>query len=349
VNAPVYVACSGEPARDRDVVLSVWQHAFGQESRPHAAKFDWFYLDCPWGKPLLELLEHTPTAACVGTAAAGPRRMLWQGSAIRAGVLVDMTVAAQHRTLGPALTLQSGLQKAAAERFDLLYGFPNPKAIAVVQRAGYSVIGELRRFSRVLRHGSYFTRFMPRLPAQSLGWLFDKWCDVKRASHRWIDPRLTTAWCDHADSRMDELWIKSEHGDGLIAIRDMAFLRWRFDAKPGIATRYLCLSERSGGPLVAWFACQVDGLCLRVRDFWSRDAACGLDRASIDALLQAARRDGHASVSVEYAAPASKFPGWLAAGFVERERQPIVARWLDAAAYGEALTDFHLTAADEDE
>ena len=70
---------------------------------------------------------------------------------------------------------------------------------------------------------------------------------------------------------------------------------------------------------------------------------------SIDSLLQAARRHGHASVSVEYGAPVSKFSGWLAAGFVERERQPIVARWLDAATYGQTLPDFHLTTADEDE
>jgi hypothetical protein len=351
VNASVYVACSGEPARDRDIVLSVWQEALEHTSRSHAAKFDWFYLGCPWGTPLLELLKHTPTTTCVGTTAAGPRRMLWRGREIRAGVLVDMAVAAQHRTLGPALILQNGLQTAAAERFDLLYGFPNPKAVAVANRAGYPVIGALRRYTCVLRHGSYFARLMPRLLAQPLGRLFDAWRDAQRTIRAWFDPRLVAAWCDCSDPRMDELWRNSEHGNGLIAVRDTALLRWRFDELPGIETRYLCLSERSDGPLVAWFACQTDGAGLHVRDFWSRDAAYGTSRAQIGALIRAARRDPdqHGFVSVEYAAPAPKLSGWLTAGFIERERQPIVGRWLDAAAHRQALTDFHLTAADEDE
>jgi len=349
--APVYLACTGEPTRDRDIVLSVWQEALDHTSRSHAAKFDWFYLGCPWGTPLLELLKHMPASACIGTAAAGPRRMLWNGRAIRAGVLVDMAVAAQHRTLGPALTLQNGLQAAAAERFDLLYGFPNPKAVAVAKRAGYPVIGELRRYSCVLRHGSYFARHMPKLLAQPLGWLFDTWRDARRAIRARFDASLTSTWCDRADPRMDELWRNSEHGDGLIAVRDTALLRWRFDELPGIKTRYLCLSERSDGPLQAWFACQVDGTSLCVRDFWSRDAACGSSRAQIDALIRAARRspDRHAAISVEYAAPASRLSGWLAAGFVERDRQPIVGCWLDTTDGRQALANFHLTAADEDE
>lgn len=348
--APVYLACTGAAAHDRDTVLSVWQEALGHTARPHAAKFDWFYLGCPWGTPLLELLQHTPTASWIGTAAAGPRRMLWQGHEIRAGVLVDMAVAAQHRTLGPALTLQEGLRTAAAGRFDLLYGFPNPKAVPVTRRAGYPVIGALRRYSCVLRHGGYFTRLMPQLLAQPLGRLLDAWRDAQRAVRAWLDPRLVAIWCERADPRMDELWRNSEHGNSLIAVRDMAMLRWRFDELPGIETRYLCLSERSDGPLLAWFACQAEGATLHVRDFWSRDAAHGTSRAQINALIRAVRRDPgrHAAVSVEYAAPAPKLSGWLAAGFVEREHQPIVGCWLDAA--GEQMpTDLHFTAADEDE
>jgi hypothetical protein len=352
VPEPVYVACVGDAVRDRYVVLSTWQGALGDETRHHAAKYDWFYLGCPWGTPLLELLNYTPKAACVGTCATGPRRMLWQGREMRAGVLVDMAVTAQHRTLGPALILQAGLMAAAADRFDLLYGFPNPKATAVVRRAGYPVIGELRRFSCVLRHGSYFARLMPKFVAQPMGWLVDRLRDGQRMLRAQRKPRLVATWHDCADPRMDELWLNSEHGSGLIAIRDAAMLRWRFDALPGIRTRYLCLTESGKDSLLAWFACQIDGTTLHVRDFWSCDAAQGMRRSHIDALIRAARRDErYAAVSVEYAAPAAKLSGWLAAGFVAREGQPIVGRWLheNETAGAQEWADFHLTAADEDE
>ena len=346
---PAYIAYAGNAARDRESTLSIWQDALGHESRRHAAKFDWFYLGCPWGTPLLVLLNHTSSSACVGTTGAGPRRMLWQGREIRAGVLADMAVAIRHRSLGPALMLQAGLMAAAADRFDLLYGFPNSKSIGVAKRAGYPVIGELRRFSCVLRHGSYFARFMPRMLARPLGRIVDALRDMQRTLRARRYPRPIASWCACADPRMDELWLISEHGSGLIAVRDTALLRWRFDELPSIKTRYLCLSEPGDGPMLAWFACQVDGTILHVRDFWSRDAARGVSRSQIEALIHAVRCAGHGAVSVEYAAPASKLAGWLAAGFVERERRPIIARWLQAATDGHALTDFHLTAADEDE
>ncbi|HEY8682566.1 MAG TPA: hypothetical protein VIM06_05290, partial [Rhodanobacter sp.] len=305
--APAYLARVGDAAGDRATVLSIWQGVLGEEKRRHAAKYDWFYLGCPWGEPLLELLQHTQTATCVATAAAGSRRMLWRGRAIRAGVLADMAVSTRHRTLGPALTLQSGLMAAASGRFDLLYGFPNPKATAVAQRAGYPVIGQLRRYTCVLRHGGYFARLMPRILAQVLGWMFDAFRDGQRAVHASAHPRMTATWHDAADSRMDELWQSSPHGNGLIAVRDAAMLRWRFDQLPEIRTRYLYLSESGTDSLQAWFACQTDGTSLHVRDFWSRDAAQGIRRTLVDALGRAVRRTGerYTSLSVEYAAPAS--------------------------------------------
>ena len=95
------------------------------------AKYDWFYLRCPFGPPLLQLLRAGSAGTAVGACGAGRRRMLWKGREIRAGVLVDLAVAREHRSLGPALMLQQGLVAAGHNELDLLYGFPNPKAAPV--------------------------------------------------------------------------------------------------------------------------------------------------------------------------------------------------------------------------
>lgn len=347
--APVYAARIGDAFFDRELVLAVWQGALSQESRLHAAKYEWFHQRCPGGPSLLALIDHAPTGACIGTSAVGQRRMLWQGREIRAGVMADMAISAQHRTLGPVLILQAKLLDAAAGRFDWLYGFPNAKSIAVAKRAGFPVIGQLRRYSRILRHGGYLSRVVPQAIARPLGWLFDILLDTRRWLTRRLGKPLIAEWSDRVDPGMDQLWLESAHGDGLIAVRDSAFLRWRFDECPGALTRYLYLRERHAGPLLAWFACQVDGTTLHVRDFWSRDAAGGLPRSQVEALLLAARRDSssHSAVSVEYAAAPPKLAGWLAAGFTERARRSIIGRHLTE---GRAqITHLHLTAADEDE
>ncbi len=346
---PVYAARTGDTLRDRELVLAVWQGALSQGSRLHSMKYEWFHQHCPAGPTLLVLIDHRPTNTCVGTSAAGRRRMLWQGHEIHAGVMADMAISRQHRTLGPVLTLQGKLLDSAAGKFDLLYGFPNAKSIAVAKRAGFPIIGQLRRYSRILRHGEYLIRVMPPQIARPMGWLFDVFMDVRRWLRLRIGKRIIVDWSRSVDPGMDQLWQESPHGNGLVAVRDSAFLRWRFDEYPGTSTRYLYLREQPAGPLLAWFACQTEGTTLYVRDFWSRDAAKGLPRSQIEALLRSARLDSNAysAVSVEYAAAAEKLVGWLAAGFIERAIRSIVGRHLSEACAH--ICDLHLTAADEDE
>ena len=91
---------------------------------------------------------------------------------VRAGLLANLMVAKEHRTLWPAMKLMRRLvhdSKAAGE-LDLLYGDPNEAALAIVKAVGFRVAGALRRFvlpladprksvDLVLRAYHFFTRF----------------------------------------------------------------------------------------------------------------------------------------------------------------------------------------------
>ena len=147
---------------------------------------------------------------------------------------------------------------------------------------------------------------------------------------------------------MDALWASSPHGDALVSVRDVDYLRWRFDDCPLASTRYLLLSARGSNDLVAWFATQVDDDILRVRDCWSADGARGIDGRHVDALLAAARARGHAAVSVEIGAEASRVAGWRSRGFVARGRRPMYGAVPGNEGGNEGFVAY-LTAADEDE
>ena len=342
-----YVVVGGDVERDREVVLGVWRGNLGRQERLES-KFDWFYGSCPWGAPLLQLLRHELSGAWVGVAAAGPRRMARGDRVVRAGVLVDLAVAPQHRSLGPALTLQKAVLEGGKARFDVLYGFPNPKAAAVFKRAGYAQLGEMVRLARVVRHGTPLERVLPIAAARASGWSLDAADWLRAAVARRGRRQLFAAWASRVDERFDALWASSDHGTALLAPRDAEMLRWRFDAAPSSLpkTRYLLLGDSPDGALSAWFACQTEGTTLHVRDFWSSDAAVGVGRPFVDALLRAAREAGHAVVSVEHAGLASRRASFREAGFVERSRRPVFGAWRDAALRTEEL---HLTSADEDE
>lgn len=341
---PQYVVHAGNALRDRDTVQSIWRGNLGQQDRM-AAKYDWFYLASPHGPPLLQLLRHA-NGDWVGTACAGRRRMRWQGRDITAGVLVDLAVLPEHRSLGPALILQQGLIAAGARHLDLLYGFPNPKAAAVFKRIGYNKLTDIVRYARVLRHGRYLRERMPAWLAAPLGAAADIAIALRDAWRRLGGVSVRTEWRDRADPRMDALWADSAPNSGLVTIRDRRHARWRFDESPLAPTRYLLVTSPNNERLLAWFATQADGATLHVRDFWSRQgAAC--DATHVLALLAAARKAGYASVSVEIAAAAPVIVGWNACGFVERSRRPVFGRWSGADQHEGA--ELFFTSADEDE
>lgn len=344
---PAYTVHEADLVRDRELILGIWRGNLGDDARM-ARKYDWFYRQCPYGEPLTLLLRHEASGEFVGVASAGPRHMMWQGRQITAGVLVDLAVTPQHRSLGPALSLQVALMEAAGKRFDLLYGFPNPKATAVFKRVGYASLGELSRHARVLRHGLYVRRRAPALIAAPAGLLLDL-ADRVRLRLQGVLPHT---WHDQLDaSEADAIWRDSDPGAGPVAIRDSTFLQWRFDQSPLVDVRYLLVRDKQG-QAIAWFACEAREHGLHVHDAWSRDGQAGPSSAHLATLLCATRAKGHASVSIELSAAAQ--PAWQAAGFAARESRPAFGRITagDPAAIGKnpaSLAALHLTSADEDE
>ncbi|WP_017462356.1 GNAT family N-acetyltransferase [Dyella ginsengisoli] len=348
--APSSPAYTIEPARlpgDAADIVRIWGVSRLGRPEAHRPKIDWFYQQCPFGEPTVCLLRDQASGERVGVSSAGPRRMVAGGRVLEAGVLVDFAVHPKHRSLGPAMILQAALMEASAGRFDLLYGVPNPKSLAVVKRLGYAVLGEMRRHARVLRSRRYLARRMPGWLAALAALPVDAAVALTLFARSAWTRSLTAGWSDRVDPRMDVLWQASRLGDTALAARDCVFLRWRFDAWPMVATRYLLVSARDG-TLHAWFACQVEGGVLHVRDFWSAGAIDGVPRACLDLLLHAAWREGLAAVSMECMATAACHAAWQQAGFRERGRRPVIGRWQRGFAAGTPPA-LHLTAADEDQ
>ncbi|MCA0394938.1 MAG: hypothetical protein LCH70_12615 [Proteobacteria bacterium] len=337
---PAYTVHAADLARDREVILGLWRGNLGQDARM-AAKYDWFYRQCPYGEPLTLLLRHEESGAWVGVASAGPRRMRVDGREAMAGVLVDLAVAAEHRSLGPALILQMALMEAGAQRFELLYGFPNDKATAVFKRVGYASLGQLIRYARVLRHGDYARRKLPALLAAPAGFLLDL---ADRVRLWWNAGGLRGDWQVRADPALAAVWSPGQAGSGAVAVRDLDFLRWRIDASPLVEARYLAVRDRHGA-IVAWFACETREFSLHLVDAWSLQGAAGPTSAQLAALLRAARAAGHASVSIELS-DAAATPVWPRAGFLAREPRQVFGRMRDAGA---GMPAAWLTTADEDE
>ncbi|MGY0556471.1 MULTISPECIES: hypothetical protein [unclassified Lysobacter] len=344
-----YSTHPGDAVRDRDAIIALWQGDFGP---PAIApdKYDHFYRDNPDGPAIIQLLRHDPDGELVGVISAGPRPVIWQGKAIRAGVVAYFAVAAGHRTLGPALLLQQSLLEAARGRFDLLYGLPRPSAVGVSRRAGFSVLGTLSRHAKVLRYGDYLQRRLPVAIARPVGALVDSAVRLRDLLAGGVVSDLHWRWSEHSDPRMDTLWHGSTHTCALTSVRDHALLRWRFDMPPAGRARYLLVSD-DDDQLVAWFACDAHAALdqpLEVLDYWAADAMTGIHPKLIRVLVAAARAQRRSAIHLLLTADEQAMAGWRAAGFVARSGQPLIGMWLNPDISPQAMPVLHMTWLEQD-
>lgn len=334
-----YTVRDSRSSEDKTAIIDLWRGNLGDASRL-VWKYEWFYEQSPLGPPLTLLLESrapgSAVAVSVGVATAGRRRFLRGDQTLEAGVLVDLAVVPEHRTLGPALLLQRALRARGLERAALLYGFPNLKAAPVFQRAGYRKLGMMRRYVKVLRPSLYLRRRLPGVLAAPLGLLADavaRWplelAALKGPALRWLALDALVATAQRAATPHLSLF----HGE-----RTPAFVAWRFapEAQPGDVHR-ITFGDDPG-----WIV-ERRADVLMIRD--CRPALLdGAFAQAWNALFRDAARRGITRVEFECLAPAALQQKLGVLGFVGRSERPAFA-----AGDTPVDADWFLTSADEDE
>lgn len=338
---PAYTVRDADLARDREAMLAVWDGNLGEPARMRE-KFDWFYRRCPQGAPLVKLLEHA--GQVVGVCAMGRRRMRQAGTALQAGVMVDIAVLPGHRTLGPALMMQEALTTRAMQELDLLYAFPNPRAVPVFRRLGYRPLGSMTRHVLVLRHAGYLRARLGALPAGVAGPLVDGAMRLHRLPQA---ARLALEWHAQPTAGIQRLCMADAPDGACEGVRDAGFLDWRFHPLFADQVRHALVRERASGEPVGWFAVGRQANQALVHDyrFVGGDEAL---RGGIAALADAMRAQGAASLAVSLHTGDARLAPWMRAGFSARSERPVLARWRGMQD-GAPAPPLHLVAADEDE
>jgi hypothetical protein len=355
-----YEPAVGNVAELRDAAIELWTGRLGVPER-WAAKYEWFYRQAPHGPPLVAIVRQQPVGTLVGIAAAGRRRMRWGDNEVCAGLLADIAVLPEHRTLFPALQLQRELRRQAQGVCALLYGLPNPKAVPVFERVGYRHLGSMQRFAVVVRSCDFLARRMPRRAAKLLGLAVDalvqmrlRWalasntqCEWRAAPWQEIDS-IWRAWSTRSPvDPSDRSGLQA--GTGLWVAREAAFVRWRCGEAPtGPMRFYLAYDARNLQP-IAWLACETEQSVLHLRDWWSVDGCAEQFVNLLRRLRLEAAGMGVSSMSVEHCGAPSVQRALQSAGFAPRSSRPVYGLVLAAPLSAGDNLPWHLTSADEDE
>lgn len=341
-----YAVRAADRQADRAAVLSL----LGEHmSSPPEGKYEWFYLGHPIEPPTVLLLTHGPQADRVGMAGLGTRRICMQGVDRTAGVLVDLVVRAEHRTLYPAVLLQKQMRQTALGMHSVVYGLPNKNSTPVVRRLGYSQVGELVRYSRVLRHGNYLERRLPGWLSRLLGVAADRLVPFFFKPERWKRNTWKGSWVDSFDARFDALWARAKVFNGLIGVRDAQFLAWRFSAQPGHQYRILVMTAPGETGIAGYAVCEPIGTTLHLRDFLVAPTHEGHVHRLIHLVAREAYRQGFFNLSQEFLGPSAWRDSLVAAGMRARDKRMLYACFgpQDEALLG--TLDWYMTSADEDQ
>lgn len=335
-----YTVRESPPADGHTESLAVWERNF--PAIEFAKRYDWYYRRNPCDVYSFLLTDENGRA--IGAAGLAARRFHLFGEERLVGLCSDFSVDAGRRFLSPALQLQRSVLHRGLEQFPFVYGFPNDKAVAVMERVGYRLVCVIPNYTLVLRSAGYLhrTSLSPVSPAVDL------------ATRIWMHLSGVTAADElqethGVDSRFDDLWREADKAM-FTAVRDARFLQWRFLHHPVDRFRVFVLpgeDSRLRGYIVARID---DNGYWRVFDFLVRPRT-GSFKALLFALVRRAYDEGATAVNLEFFGDGRVHRALRAAGFWRRPhwRRVVAAAGDDAqAARLRIEANWYLTSADED-
>jgi len=295
-----YRAVLTDATEARGPLIKLWTENLPVAGDP-SAKLRWFYEENPAGKGEAFLLNDDSGAA-IGCAGMATRELSYGGAVARAALLADFAIDKHHRIGLPALVLQRAVKRHVEAKYALSYGFPNAHAVAIHLRTGYHELGQMARFVRVLRHGTFMQKkYGWERRARFGGAIVDRAIALASLARALPSARsLVLRWETDFDERWDRLWERASRARALVACpRTSAFLRWRFLRKPNERNAIAALVERRSGALVAYAVVRggPDSPAELVDLFGAGPEA--LD-ALLGHLVPALYRRGHTAIEVRY-------------------------------------------------
>ena len=249
--------------QDREAVEHFWYVHHKYELQ---FKYQHFYLDNPAGKARLWLLKKDTSPVILGMIALFPRKVSVNAKTYNAGVIGDIFVDPHHRALGPALMLLKSITRYVdRKKVDFVYTFPNQNADIVTRRVGFSCLGDVDRFVKVIDYQPYLRKTgFPSGVSRSLALVFkyvNNFFSFLQSPGNGDDVICKRVM--QVDSDFDELWEKVKNDFSIIGDRSSEYLQWRMLVKSGVI---FAVYTRKNNRLLGYAACTIDERFLTIRD-----------------------------------------------------------------------------------
>lgn len=284
---------------DAASIAALWaENLAGHDLHSANTKLSLGYRDNPAGGASVQLLMVQGEQQAQGAQGLHTRRF-WLGKRpLRGAGLADFVVNVAHRSLWPALLLMQHCTQMGAGRFELIYGFPNPKAVTVCERGGLKRFGQIQRYATPLASRVFLSRRMPVWLAHTAALFVDIALRVRDRLYRLLAmEQLVCKPIDWAHPAIDALWSRRPE-TLMLSERSSEMLHWRF-AAPGRGDWRLCLANDAQNVAQGYVVWRDRQGLAEVGDFFAADPA-RWTAPLLRAFVEIARAEGMRTVSVEF-------------------------------------------------
>jgi hypothetical protein len=251
----------------RESLIHLWRRNLPDASQP---RLEWMYREGgAQGWILRDVHE-----SLIGAAGLMPRQFSLGGAVVEAGAAIDLNVDRGNRVVGPALALaRAVIESAEADGRAFLYAMPISSAAAVLQRVGYSVIGEMTSWTLLLRSEFKLReKLRSGMLAKLAAPLVDTamWLRSPVNRHR-LPPSVAVETGKTFDDRFDRLWNRAVRRFDVIGVRSTSFLTWRFTRCHEVEYQTFALIKQRDRELLGYLVWYRDHNCFVISDLLTAD------------------------------------------------------------------------------
>ncbi|RMF57187.1 MAG: hypothetical protein D6748_11700 [Calditrichaeota bacterium] len=218
--------------QEKDVLLNLLTANRDRKNYPYEKRYDWLYLNNPYGEAIAWIIEDDKNHTPVGFTAVYPRMMLVNNQEMLVWNCGDFSIDRRFRTLGIALKLRKAAKNCVEKgEVPFLYAHPNDRMVHIHLKAGHQKIALMKRYAlliniaKVLRDKPFGAGISKIINPVLKGGLRFK----NRKLGEFEIQRAKDAIFDH---RYREICEELSKKYAIIGLRDETYLKWKFSDHP---------------------------------------------------------------------------------------------------------------------
>lgn len=229
-----YTVKQADVLKDKDIMVNILQQNRNRENFDYSARYDWIYLQNPYGNARAWIIWDDKNDRPVGFTGVFPREVMVNGQKHLCWNCGDFSIEKKYRTLGVALKLRKAA-KMAVDQLDVpfLYAHPNARMELIHLKAGHQKIAQMKRFALPIRINRLVGK---KIKNRWLVLLLSKPVNLLLS----FKYRFSTFWglsCslsqNVACSRDHEMLYQRMGGEfAVVGSRSVKYLNWKFGNNP---------------------------------------------------------------------------------------------------------------------